>query len=54
MDALADAIYGLLTYPALGRMFASKGLEEVTGLKWTNAAAKIKTVYETVVAEANN
>ena len=54
VDALADAIYGLLTYPALGRMFASKGLEEVTGLKWTNAAAKIKKVYETVVAEANN
>lgn len=54
VDALVDAIYGLLTYPALGRMFASKGLEEVTGLKWTNAAAKIKTVYETVVAEANN
>ena len=54
VDALADAIYGLLTYPALGRMFASKGLEEVTGLKWTNAAVKIKTVYETVVAEANN
>ena len=54
VDALADAIYGLLTYPALGRMFASKGLEEVTGLKWTNAAANIKTVYETVVAEANN
>ena len=54
VDALADAIYGLLTYPALGRMFASKELEEVTGLKWTNAAAKIKTVYETVVAEANN
>lgn len=54
VDALADAIYGLLTYPALGRMFASKGLEEVTGLKWTNAAAKIRTVYETVVAEANN
>ena len=54
VDALADAIYGLLTYPALGRMFASKGLEEVTGLKWTNAAAKIKMVYETVVAEANN
>ena len=54
VDALADAIYGLLTYPALGRMFASKGLEEVTGLKWTNAAAKIKTVYETVVAGVNN
>ena len=39
VDALADAIYGLLTYPALGRMFASIGLEEETGLKWTHAAA---------------
>ena len=54
VDALADAIYGLLTYPALGRMFASKGLEYVTGLKFINAASNIKTVYETVVAEANN
>ena len=52
VDALADAIYGLLTYPALGRMFASKGLEEVTGLKWDNAAAKIKAVYQAVIDEA--
>ena len=52
VDALADAIYGLLIYPALGKMFVSKGLEEVTGLKWTNAAAKVKAVYEAVIAEA--
>ena len=52
VDALADAIYGLLTYPALGRMFASKGLEEVTGLKWDNAAAKIKAVYQAVIDDA--
>lgn len=52
VDALADAMYGLITYPALGDMFASKGLEEVTGLKWSAAAAKIKTIYEAVVAES--
>jgi glycosyltransferase len=50
VDALADAIYGLITYPALARMFAKKGHEEVTGLKWNNAAAKIRQVYEEVVA----
>ena len=42
VDALADAIYGLIKYPALSGMFASKGLEEVTNLKWNDAAAKIK------------
>ena len=52
VDAMADAIYGLITYPALSKMFAKKGLEEVTSLKWNNAAAKIKSIYEEVVAAA--
>ncbi len=51
VDAMADAIYGLVTYPALGQLFARKGLEEVTGLKWNNAAAKIKAGYERVINE---
>lgn len=54
VDAMADAIYGLITYPALSKMFAKKGLEEVTSLKWNNAAAKIKDIYEEVVAKAEN
>lgn len=49
VDAMADSIYGLVTYPALNKMFANKGLEEVTGLKWDNAAGKIKKVYESVL-----
>ncbi|MBQ0080632.1 MAG: glycosyltransferase [Alistipes sp.] len=53
VDAMADAIYGLITYPALSKMFATKGLEEVTGLKWNNAAAKIKRVYEDAINENN-
>jgi hypothetical protein len=32
-------------------MFAKKGLEEVIGLKWNNAAAKIKNVYEDAINE---
>lgn len=51
VDALADAIYGLIQYPALAGMFASKGLEEVTNLKWNDAAAKIKAVYEAAIEE---
>ncbi|MDY3979344.1 MAG: glycosyltransferase family 4 protein [Tidjanibacter sp.] len=54
VDAMADAIYGLVTYPALGKMFARKGLEEVTGLKWDNAAAKIKACYAQTIDKTKN
>ena len=50
VDAMADAIYGLITYPALAKMFAQKGLEEVTNLKWNDAAKKVKQVYEDAIA----
>ena len=49
VDAMADAIYALIKYPALANMFASKGLEEGTNLKWNDAAAKIKAVYEAAI-----
>ena len=49
VDAMADAIYALVQYPALAKMFAQKGLKEVTGLKWDNAAAEVKKVYESVL-----
>ena len=51
VDAMADAIYGFVKYPAMAKMFSEKGLEEVTGLKWNNAAAKIKAVYEDAINE---
>lgn len=51
VDAMADAIYGFVKYPALSKMFAEKGLEEVIGLKWNNAAAKVKAVYEDAINE---
>ena len=50
VDALADSIYGLVNYPALSKMFSEKGLEEVISLKWNDAAAKIKRVYEDAIA----
>ena len=51
VDAMADAIYGFVKYPALAKMFSTKGLEEVTGLKWNNAAAKVKAVYQDAINE---
>ena len=49
VNALADAIYGLLAYPALSKMAIRCGLDEVNALKWDNAAQKVKNVYKSVV-----
>jgi glycosyltransferase involved in cell wall biosynthesis len=51
IDALADAIYGLLNYPALSKMAIESGLEEVNSLKWDHAASKVKKVYEAAINE---
>jgi len=51
IDALADAIYGLLNYPALSKMAIESGLEEVNSLKWDHAASKVKRVYEAAINE---
>ncbi|WP_367327417.1 glycosyltransferase family 4 protein [Lentimicrobium sp.] len=48
IDAMADAIYGLLQYKSLPRMFSKYGAREVNSLKWENAATHIKRVYEQV------
>jgi glycosyltransferase involved in cell wall biosynthesis len=45
IDAMADAIYGILTYPALSRMFIKNGREEVISLKWENSARQVRSVY---------
>lgn len=49
IDAMSDAIYGILNYPALGKMFRKYGREEVDRLKWKNAAKKVLSVYKTVL-----
>ncbi len=49
VDAMADAMYGVLNYPSLGKMFAKYGKEEVDSLKWENSARQIKRVYDMVV-----
>lgn len=48
IDAMADAIYGLLHYKSLTNMFQTYGTTEVENLKWEEAAGKIKSVYQSV------
>lgn len=49
IDAMADAIYGLLHYNALSRMFVQYGKQEVDNMKWDNAAWKVKAAYSQVI-----
>lgn len=49
IDAMADAIYGILHYPSLARVFSEKGNEEANNLKWENVAKKLKNIYESLL-----
>lgn len=46
VDAMADAIFGLLHYHSISKMFKELGSEELKKLKWEHVAAKLVTVYE--------
>ncbi|MBN1181029.1 MAG: glycosyltransferase [Bacteroidales bacterium] len=45
IDAMADAIYGILNYPAITKMFENFGKEEVNNLKWENSANAVREQY---------
>ncbi len=53
IDAMADAIYGLLNYPALSKMFKKYGKREVDELKWEKSAVEVKAVYEAALRRKN-
>jgi len=46
VDAMADAIFGLLHYDSISKMFRELGSEELKKLKWEHVAAKLVTVYD--------
>jgi glycogen synthase len=49
VDAMADAIYGLLNYPSLSETFIKYGKEEVDNMKWENSAKKLYAIYQDAV-----
>ncbi len=53
VDAMADAIYGLITYESLPLMFQHYGRDEVNNLRWENAALIIKTQYANLLPSRN-
>ena len=49
VDALANDIYALVSYPALTSFASKQGFDEVNELKWNGATAKLKKVYESLL-----
>lgn len=49
VDALADAMYGLLAYPQLNETLQRKGTEEVNSLNWSDSATLVKSVYSNLL-----
>lgn len=47
-DAMADAIYGLVTYPAFNQFMREEGLKEVNSIKWEDAGLKVRRIYDKV------
>ena len=45
IDAMADAIYGILNYDGLSLFFKKHGKEEVENMKWENSARNVREVY---------
>jgi glycosyltransferase involved in cell wall biosynthesis len=46
--AMADAIYGLLNYPALSQLMIEKGREEAGNLSWNHVAEEVVKIYQQV------
>ncbi len=49
VEELANAMYGLVTYPALHDFLATKGVEEVSKITWTKVGEKIRGIYDSLL-----
>lgn len=45
IDAIADAIHGVISYPAMSKMLTRNGRIETNSFKWENSAKKVRDVY---------
>ena len=48
IDAMADAVYSIVTYPSMYKSLRELGLEEVNNIKWYDAGLKVRDIYNLV------
>ncbi len=51
IDAMADAIYAIVKYPAMYKSLRELGRDEVNNIKWSDAGLKVRAIYDKVIAE---
>ncbi len=49
IDAMADAIYSIITYPAMYEYLRVEGKREVDEIKWEYAGQKVRRIYDQVL-----
>lgn len=49
VDAMADAIYALITYPEMHAYLKEEGLREVNSITWETAGRKVRAIYDRVI-----
>lgn len=50
VDALADAMYALVSYPAMHHFLSEEGLKEVNSIKWEDVGIKIRAIYDQLLS----
>ncbi len=51
IDAMADAMHALISYPALHNSLRDRGIEEIHGITWEKAGKKVIDIYKDVLAK---
>ncbi len=51
IDAMADAIYAIVKYPAMYKSLRELGRDEVNNIKWSDAGLKVRAIYDKVIAD---
>ena len=49
IDAMADAIYAIVKYPAMYKSLRELGRNEVNNIKWYDAGLKVRKIYDMVL-----
>jgi glycosyltransferase involved in cell wall biosynthesis len=50
VDAMADAIHGILMYPRMSKMLSRYGRKESCNLNWKDSAHRVNQVYKSAIS----
>ncbi|MCM1004782.1 MAG: glycosyltransferase family 4 protein [Prevotella sp.] len=49
IDAMADAIHAIISYPAMYKSLKDEGIEEMKGITWEKAGQKVIDIYKSII-----